>query len=156
MQNQLAQIFISARMFDVNLNKQVGLSCIGAVFFRDVIGALSHLKFQVVSQDFGEGRAGENLAAAGSADVPVRINKHSFVGYGLLPGGLAYLAAHEAAHALKAMQAFNASQFELYRNGAGKGLSLEVQKAQFPKSAEFAENEARANAIARDILNMLN
>ncbi len=135
--------------------RDFNLPCVGIVSSATLRNIALGLQFRVTNKDFGEGRAGENHAKS-NKPVYVDINKDAFKGYAKLSGGLNYLTLHEIAHSLKQMRDFNKSQFDTYSNGAGKGLSYDERKANFPKSPEFAENEARANAIARAIAQAMN
>jgi hypothetical protein len=130
-------------------NSMVNLPCIGRQSPALIRGIAGSLKIKVTSKDYGPGRAGANFAGSSSTTIPVEINNVDLKGYGLLPGGTNYLVLHEIAHSFKAMRDFSQSQFTAYQNGAGKGLSLADQKAQYYSSPEFAENEARANSIAK-------
>ncbi|HEY4547736.1 MAG TPA: hypothetical protein VIG90_15125 [Pedomonas sp.] len=139
------------------IGKTVTLPFIGQVPGNLVRGILSSLKFKVVSKDFGPGRAGANLAGTNDISIPVEINKQQLLAYSQLPGGLAYLIAHEAAHSFKQMREFNAQMFTQYQAGAGRGLSYNQQVAQFPTdAATFGLNEARTNTIARAIMQQVN
>ena len=133
----------------------INLPCIGPKSTQDIRKLAVSLRFQVTTTDYGPGRAGENLGASGTP-INVIINKRALKGYDALSGGLAYLSLHEIAHSFKEMRDFNKAQFEAYIAGAGRDLSYEQQKAQFPNSPEFRENEARTNSIAKAICDSLN
>ncbi len=140
----------------INLRGPVAISCIGNTNWESIFGSMAKLKFTFTSQDFGPGRAGANLTSDGSTENRVRMNAQQFLAYDALNGGLPFLIAHETAHGLKQMQDFNASQFEIYRQGAGASMTHDEAVANYPSSAQFVETEAIANKIAQDILNAIN
>lgn len=129
--------------------------CLGTVDSATLRKIFLGLQFRVTTRDFGEGRGGENLAAS-NKPVFIDINKDAFIGYSKLVGGLNYLTLHEIAHSIKEMRDFNQSQFNTYSRRVGSNISLAQRKAEYPKSPEFAENEARANAIAKAIADSMN
>lgn len=132
------------------------LPCIGTTSGKEIASLAIALRFKLTNKDFGPGRAGENGIGSAGSTVPVAINTQHLKGYDQLVGGLDYLVGHEIAHGLKPMQEYNQQMWTQYINGAGKGLTADQQKAQYPNSAEFKANEARANTVGKALLEQLN
>ncbi len=130
------------------------IPCIGQTSHAEIANILRTMRFHVTNSDFGPGRAGENIIDPANSTVVVHVNAASLKGYDVLTGGLAYLVAHEVAHALIAMQAYDKRLWQSYITGTGAGLPVTRQSAEYPRSAEFAQNEARANTIARALTEM--
>lgn len=155
---------IKGKIFDLLMASQdflggtINLPCIGSVPGGTLRGTLANLRFQVTSKNYGPNRAGTNLSKSGVSSIPVEVNQTALKGYAALDGdgGLLYLIAHEFAHAQKALRDYNQANFRAFQNGAGKGMSVPQARSAFEFTAEFAENEARANKIAQEILRLLN
>lgn len=128
------------------------LPCIGAAGGAEITSLLQRLKFRITSKNYGVGRAGANNVGSDGANVPVEINLDALNKYAALSGGIQYVIAHEIAHALASMQAYNNAKWQQYIAGAGAGLTNEQRLAQYPASQEFKDNEARANTVGQALL----
>ncbi len=146
--------FVISALIGVPFN----LACVGTVSRSEIVMSLYNLRINATKQIFGPGRAGENLVGAGGvnrSEVLVNINVDSLKGYDALTGGLEYLVLHEIAHALPAMQTYDQQMWEAYIAGPGNGLTPAQQRANYYLSAQFAQNEARANSVARSLQQLL-
>ncbi len=119
---------------------------------RAMIGSL---KFKVTTKDYGEGRAGENLTDSSTTGIPVNVNATALKGYDKLGGGISYLILHEVAHSLPAMRNFAKAQFDQWYAREGSGLTGQALADAYAGSAEFKLNEARANTIAKAMIDQL-
>jgi hypothetical protein len=135
--------------FALGANYPILLPCIGNVNRSELASILWNLSFTATTTDYGTGRAGANNVGVGDSAVPVDINYAELKNYDALAGGLDYLTLHETAHALVAMQAYDRSMWNSYIAGPGKSLTAAQRIAQYPNSAQFMQNEARANTIAK-------
>lgn len=136
----------------------VDLPCVGPQPGANIKGIIANLRFRAMTKNFGTNRAGENQGREGVSDIPVDMNAEQFKKYGRTANdqGLLYLIAHEAAHSFKGMRDFNQASFASFRAGAGANLTYDQAKAAFAETPAFAENEARANRIAKGIVDKLN
>ena len=134
---------------------QVNIPCIGWVKYAEIAGNAKNMSFQLTSQNFGPGRAGENLVGSDGLKVPIQMNATAALGYSQLTNGIMYLITHEIAHSLHAMQQYNNQQWQSFVSGADPSLTQAQLIAAYPNSPQFAANEARANTVARAIAKAL-
>lgn len=118
-------------------------------------GMLGSIKMKVTTKNYGEGRAGENLTNSKTTSIPVNVNATALKGYAKLSGGISYLLLHEVAHSLKPMRDFAKAQYNQWYAREGGGLTGQALADAYAKSPEFALNEARANTIAKAMLDAL-
>jgi hypothetical protein len=128
--------------------------CSGPYSFNDVLGNAKNLTFRLVTQSFGPGRAGQNLVGSDGSSVPVLVNAQSAIDYSNLPNGALYLVGHELAHALKPMQDYNNQLWQQYVSQSDPNLTQQHLVDAYPNSPEFAANEARANSIAKVLVEL--
>lgn len=128
--------------------------CVGRIAYAEIAGNAKNMTWRLSTQNFGAGRAGENLAGSSGTAVPVNINATAALDYSKLTNGLIYLVTHEIAHSLTVMQQYNNAQWQQYV-ARFPGLTQEQLVAAYPDSPEFAANEARSNTVAKAIAQKL-
>lgn len=136
-------------------NGSVFLPCVGETNVSEILNIMENMKFNATNKNFGPNRAGENIAEPINSSFTINVNAEALKGYDQLGLGLEYLIFHEIAHGLVSGQQYNNQQWLSYINGPGKGLTLEQQIAGYADSAQFEQNEAFANSIARGLLKRL-
>ena len=117
------------------------MPCAGSYSFAEVLANAKNLEFKLSSQDFGTGRAGQNLVGSDGNKVLVVINAQSALNYTNLPNGAIYLVAHEIAHSLNSMQQYNNQLWQQYVSRSDDILSQDQLVAAYPDSPEFAAGD---------------